>query len=153
MASLNSCSFIGNVGKIETRFMTNGEAVTNFSLAVNESYKDKQGEKVDKTEWVNCTAYRKLAEIMQEYVKVGSPLYISGKMSTRKLVDKETGKDRYTTEIIVNEMQMLGSKPADDGAPRETSKPAQPDVNAQPGKQPVHKPSSFDNFDDDQITF
>lgn len=110
MASLNQCNFIGNVGKIKTGFMSNNEVVTNISLAVNENYKNKNGEKVEKTEWVQCVIYRKLAEIAGEYVKVGAPLYLSGKLQTRKWQDKGTGQDRYTTEIIVNEMKMLGSK-------------------------------------------
>ncbi len=128
MASLNQCNFIGNVGKIETRYMSNGDAVTNISLAVNENYKDKNGEKVEKTEWVNCVIYRKLAEIASQYVKVGAPLYLAGKLATRKWQDKE-GKDRYTTEIIVNELQMIGGK--QDGGqavntpPDKTEKPYQ----------------------------
>lgn len=146
MASLNNCMFIGNVGKIETRYMTNGEAVTNISLAVNENYKNKEGEKVEKVEWVQCVIYRKLAEIANEYVKVGAPLYLAGKLQTRKWADKD-GNDRYTTEIIVNEMQMLGGKP--DSASNINDKPAQPAGNARPDKPPVQKPSSFDNFDDD----
>lgn len=160
MASLNLCSFIGNAGKIETRFMTNGEAVTNISLAVNENYKNKDGEKVEKTEWIQCVIYRKLAEIAQQYVQVGSPLYIQGKLQTRKWQDKETGKDRYTTEIIVNEMQMLGGKREDSSNPVEhhggaveqknpSYGAAQPAGNARPDKPPVQKPSNFDNFDDD----
>lgn len=104
MASLNKCMFIGNVGKIETHFMTNGEAVTNFSLACNESWKDKNGEKQERTEWVNCIAYRKLAEVMQKYVKKGQPLYVEGKLQTRKYQTKD-GQERYTTDIIVNEIQ------------------------------------------------
>jgi len=135
MASVNTCIFVGNVGKIETRFLTNGEAVTNLSLACNETWKDKSGAKQEKCEWVNCTMYKKLAEIAQEYIKVGSQIFVSGKMSTRKWQDKE-GKDRYTTEIIVNEMKMLGGKP--DSAPSE--KPAKP---ADMGK------GGMDNFDDD----
>ena len=128
MASLNQCNFIGNVGKIETRYMSNGDAVTNISLAVNENYKDKNGEKVEKTEWVNCVIYRKLAEIASQYVKVGAPLYLAGKLATRNWQDKE-GKDRYTTEIIVNELQMIGGK--QDGGqavntpPDKTEKPYQ----------------------------
>lgn len=109
MASLNLCQFIGNVGKIETRYMSNGEAVTNFSIACNDSYKNKNGEKVDKTEWVSCVSYRKLAQIIVDYCTKGMQIYVSGKMETRKYTDKN-GIERYTTQIIVNEMQMLGGK-------------------------------------------
>lgn len=109
MASLNQCNFIGNIGKIETRALTNGDSVTNLSLAVNESYKDKSGDKIEKTEWVNVVAYKKLSDIIEEYCTKGQQIYISGKMSTRKWTDKN-GVDKYTTEIIAHEMKMLGSK-------------------------------------------
>lgn len=122
MASLNRCDFIGNVGKIETRYLTSGDAVVNLSLACNESYKDKTGEKVEKTEWVNVTIYGKLAEIAGKYVEKGKQLYISGRMSTRKWTDKQ-GIDRYTTEIIATDMKMLGSKGSGEQAAE--SKPQQ----------------------------
>lgn len=109
MASLNQCSFIGNVGKDpEMKFMTNGDAVANFSLAVTEKWK-KDGEAQERTEWVRCVAFRKLGEIVGEYVKKGAPLYVQGKMSTRKWTDKD-GNDRYSTEIIVDQLQMLGRR-------------------------------------------
>jgi len=110
MASLNNCCFIGNVGKIETRYLTSGDAVVNLSLACNEYYKDKNGDKKEKTEWVNVTIYGKLAEIASKYVEKGKQIYISGRMSTRKWQDK-SGQDRYTTEIIATDMKMLGGKP------------------------------------------
>ena len=112
MASLNNCNFIGNIGKIETRYLASGEAVTNCSIAVNESWKDKAGEKQERTEWVNITAYKKLAEIMAQYCTKGMQIYVSGKMSTRKYTDKQ-GIERYATEIIASDMKMLGSKQAD----------------------------------------
>lgn len=112
MASLNNCCFIGNVGKIETRYLTNGDAVVNLSLACNETYKDKNGEKQEKTEWVNVTIYGKLAEITSKYVEKGKQIYISGRMATRKWTDKN-GVDRYTTEIIATDMKMLGSNSGD----------------------------------------
>jgi single-strand DNA-binding protein len=131
--SVNKVILLGNVGKDpETRYMTNGEAVTNFSIATSESWKDKAGEKKDKVEWHNCVAYKKLAEIIGEYVRKGSQLYIEGKLITRKWQDKE-GKDRYTTEIIVNDMKMLGGK-RDDGQ----AKPAEHSA-----------PTKSDNFDND----
>ena len=110
MASLNLCQFIGNIGKIETRYLSNGDAVTNCSIAVNETWKDQNGEKQERCEWVNVTAYKKLAEIMAEYCQKGMQIYVSGKMQTRKYTDKN-GVERYSTEIIANDMKMLGSKP------------------------------------------
>ena len=109
MASLNLCQFIGNIGKIETRYLSNGDAVTNCSIAVNETWKDQNGEKQERCEWVNITAYKKLAEIMQSYCVKGMQIYVSGKMQTRKYTDKN-GIERYTTQIIANEMRMLGDK-------------------------------------------
>lgn len=120
MASLNLCQFIGNVGKIESRYMQNGDQVVNLSLACNESYKDKNGEKQEKTEWVNVRIYGKLAEIADKYVQKGRQIYISGRMQTRKWTDKQ-GVERYTTDIIATDMKMLGSNPN-----------AKPDENDQP---------------------
>lgn len=151
--SVNKVILIGRLGKDpETRYMTNGDAVTNFSLATSERWKDKSGEQQERTEWHNCTAYRRLAEIAGEYLKKGSQVYVEGKLSTRKWQDKE-GKDRYTTEIIVNEMQMLGGKQAGDmsgadgsmsGASRTVSGASQPAA-----KPSTTKGTGFDNFDDD----
>ena len=120
MASLNQCNFIGNVVKIETRYLASGDAVVNLSLACNESYKDKSGEKVEKTEWVNVTIYGKLGEVATKYVEKGKQLYISGRMSTRKWTDKN-GIERYTTEIIATELKMLGGKSgSSESAPQQT---------------------------------
>lgn len=118
MASLNNCCFIGNVGKIETRYLTSGDAVVNLSLACNEYYKDKNGDKKEKTEWVNVTIYGKLAEIASKYVEKGRQIYISGRMSTRKWQDK-SGQDRYTTEIIATDMKFLGGLNKDDSNRRD----------------------------------
>ena len=110
MASLNKVLLIGTLGRDpETRFMPNGEAVTNFSMATSENWKDKDGNKQSRTEWHNVVMYRKLAEIAGEYLKKGSTVYIEGRLQTRKWQTKE-GQDRYTTEIIADQMQMLGSK-------------------------------------------
>ena len=84
MASLNLCQFIGNIGKIETRYLSNGDAVTNCSIAVNETWKDQNGDKQERCEWVSITAYKKLAEIMQSYCIKGMQIYVSGKMQTQK---------------------------------------------------------------------
>lgn len=112
MASVNKVILIGNLGKDpEVRQMLNGESVASVTLATTEFWKDKGGIKQEKTEWHNLVFYRRLAEITGEYLKKGSQVYIEGKLQTRKWQAKE-GQNRFTTEIIVNEMQMLGSKAA-----------------------------------------
>ena len=108
---VNKVILVGNLGKDpETRYMPSGSAVTNLTLATCESWKDKQtGEQQERTEWHNVAMFGRLAEIAAEYLRKGSQVYIEGKLRTRKWQDKE-GKDRYTTEIVADEMQMLGSK-------------------------------------------
>jgi single-strand DNA-binding protein len=109
--SVNKVILVGHLGKDpEIRYMTTGEAVANVSLATSENWKDKDGQKKEKTEWHHLVFYRRLAEIAGEYLKKGAQIYVEGKIQTRKWQDKESGADRYTTEIIVNEMKMLGSK-------------------------------------------
>jgi single-strand DNA-binding protein len=147
--SVNKAILVGRLGKDpETRYMANGEAVTNVSLATSERYKDKQGEKQEKTEWHNLVFYRRLAEIAGEYLKKGSQVYIEGRIQTRKWQDKD-GKDHYTTEIIVNEMKMLGSK-SDGGSSEQPAPAAQPRPQPQAARPaaPAAK-GNFDNFDDD----
>ena len=111
MASVNKVIIIGNLGRDpETRYMANGEAVTNIAVATSESWKDKtSGEKKELTEWHRITFYRKLAEIAAQYLKKGSQVYIEGKLQTRKWTDKEN-VERFTTEIIADTMTMLGSR-------------------------------------------
>lgn len=110
MASLNQCNFIGRVARDpETRYSSGGDAITNITLAVDDSYKNKSGEKVEKCEWVNVTFYRNLASIAGEHLKKGGLVFVTGKMETRKYTDK-SGVERYATSIIANSMQMLGSK-------------------------------------------
>jgi single-strand DNA-binding protein len=150
MASVNKVTLIGNLGRDpETRYMTNGEAVTNITVATTETWKDKtSGEKQEKTEWHRVTFYRRLAEIAGEYLKKGSQVYIEGRLETRKWQDKE-GKDRYTTEIIANEMKMLGSRQgAGDRTPSEDREPAMAsEPRATSGaKKPAGK---FEEMDDD----
>ena len=108
---INKVILVGNLGKDpETRYMPSGKAVTNFSIATSESWKDKQtGEQKEQTEWHNIVMYDRLAEIAAEYLRKGSQVYVEGRLRTRKWQDKE-GRDRYTTEIIANEMQMLGGR-------------------------------------------
>ena len=115
MASVNKVILVGNVGADpETRYMPNGDAVCNFRLATTESWKDKNsGEKRELTEWHCIVCYRKLAEITSQYVKKGSQLYLEGRIKTRKWQDKD-GQDRYTTEIEMTEMQMLGNRRSGD---------------------------------------
>jgi single-strand DNA-binding protein len=109
---INKVILVGNLGKDpETRSLPSGEAVTNITVATSESWKDKQtGEQKEKTEWHNVVFFKRLAEIAGQYLKKGSQVYIEGSLRTRKWTDKE-GKDRYTTEIVAQEMQMLGSRP------------------------------------------
>lgn len=119
---LNQCQFIGRLGKdCDVRYTTDGKAVASFSLAVGSQWKNKAGEKQESTEWVNCTAFDKLGEICAEYLKKGSQVFVSGKMKTEKYTDK-SGVDKYSTKIIVNEMQMLGGKQSSE--PSNEAKPA-----------------------------
>lgn len=112
MASVNKVILVGRLTKDpETRFMSNGDAVTNTTIATSDTCKDKNGDKQEKSEFHRVTFYRKLAEIAREYLKKGAPVYIEGKLETRKWTDKE-GIERYTTDIIANDMKMLGSKSA-----------------------------------------
>tara|TARA_R110002096_G_scaffold46751_6_gene125137 strand:- start:863 stop:1333 length:471 start_codon:yes stop_codon:yes gene_type:complete len=108
---INKVIVVGNVGADpETRYMPSGSAVTNLTVATNESWKDKQtGEKKERTEWHRVAMFNRLAEIAAEYLRKGSQVYIEGKLRTRKWQDKD-GNDRYTTEIIADEMQMLGGR-------------------------------------------
>lgn len=136
--SVNKVILIGRLGQDPlVKYMTSGEAVTNATLATSENWKDKSGEKQSRTEWHNLVFYRKLAEIAGEYLKKGSLIYVEGKLQTRKWQDKE-GKDRYTTEIIVNEMQMLGGK--SEQAPKDR---------AEKTEQKAPAKSGDDDFPDD----
>lgn len=107
---VNKVILVGNLGNDpEVRYMPNGNAVANLSLATSESWKDQQGQLQERTEWHRVTMYRRLAEVAGEYLKKGSQIYIEGKLQTRKWQDQQ-GQDRYTTEIIADQMQMLGSR-------------------------------------------
>ena len=148
--SVNKVILVGRLGKDpETRYMTNGEAVANVTLATSENWKDKSGEKQERTEWHNLVFYRRLAEIAGEYLKKGSQIYVEGRIQTRKYQDK-SGQDRYMTEIIVNEMQMLGGKSGGSSFEVMDNQSAAPARSAPAAKAaaPAAK-SSFDNFDDD----
>jgi len=141
MASLNKVILIGNLGKDpEVRYMTSGEAVCNFSIATTEKWKEQDGQMQEKTEWHNIVMYRRLAEVAGEYLKKGSSVYIEGKIATRKWQDKQTGADRYTTEIIASEMKMLGSR---------TGGTDNKDFTRQPAQSRHAPKAEADVFDDD----
>jgi len=154
MPSVNKVILMGNLGRDpEVRFMPNGDAVCNFSIATTDSWKDKAGERQEKTEWHNIVMYRRLAEIAGEYLKKGRPVYLEGRLQTRKWQTKE-GQDRYTTEVIADSMQMLGGR---DGAPSQESQPSsQPEARDEFDQTPSRNnqsgssnSSSFDEFEDD----
>jgi single-strand DNA-binding protein len=148
---LNQCNFIGRLGSdIELKYMTSGDAVANVSIAVGSQWKNKSsGEKQESTEWVRLVAYGKLAEIMSQYLSKGSKIFVSGKMKTRKWTDQNQ-IERYSTEVVVNEMNMLdtryGAEPASGVAEsRPRQKPA--------GGQGAGIPPQMDDFDDDDVIF
>jgi single-strand DNA-binding protein len=110
MAGINKVILVGNLGKDpEVRYLEGGTAVANFSLATSESYKDKSGNRVDQTEWHNIVLWRGLAEVAEKYLKKGNQVYIEGKIKTRAWDDKD-GNKRYSTEIVADNMTMLGAK-------------------------------------------
>ena len=114
MAGVNKVILVGNLGKDpEVKYLDSGVAVANFSLATSESYKNKEGERVNQTEWHNIVLWRGLAEVAEKWLKKGSSVYIEGKIKTRKWEDKD-GNTRYNTEILADNMTMLGSKSTSD---------------------------------------
>jgi single-strand DNA-binding protein len=162
MASVNKVILVGNLGKDpETRYATSGAAICNITLATSRQWKDKaSGEKREETEWHRVVFYDRLAEIAGEYLKKGRPVYVEGRLKTRKWQDKE-GQDRYTTEIIAEEMQLLGSREGGGGgggdvdfgggsaggggAPRSGGA----GKGAGTGGGAAKKPATPDDFDDD----
>lgn len=160
-ASVNKVILIGNLGKDpETRYTPDGAAITNITLATTDTWKDKAtGEKKEATEWHRVAFFGRLAEIAGQYLKKGRPVYIEGRIRTRKWQDKE-GVDRYTTEIIADQMQMLGSRegmgapgPEDDGSSSSARAPAVAGGGAASTPRaaaPAKKPAGgFDDMDDD----
>ena len=137
---INKVILVGNLGADpETRYMPSGGAVTNIRIATSESWKDKNtGDQQERTEWHNVAFFGRLAEISAEYLRKGSQVYIEGKLRTRKWQDKD-GNDRWSTEVIANEMQMLGGRPGS-GAPAAQSSAA---------AAPAGPPSGSGEFDDD----
>lgn len=154
---VNKVILVGNLGNDpEVRYMPNGNAVANLSLATSESWKDQNGQIQEKTEWHRLTMYRRLAEVAGEYLKKGSQIYVEGKLQTRKWQDQQ-GQDKYTTEIIVDQMQMLGSNGSDrsQSQPSNSAQGGQPSPSSasdnKPQPQGPAQPSggSSEDFDDD----
>ena len=157
---VNKVILVGTCGQDpETRYMPNGNAVTNLSLATSEQWTDKQsGQKVEKTEWHRVALFGKVAEIAGEYLRKGSQVYIEGKLQTREW--EKDGVKRYTTEIVVDingTMQLLGGRPSSEGgesAPRQQrpqpQREQQAPREARPAPQPAAQPApNYDSFDDD----
>jgi len=147
---VNKVILVGNLGRDpEVRYSPNGQAVANVTLATSESWKDKtSGEKQEKTEWHRVVFFGRLAEIAGEYLKKGAQIYIEGRLQTRKWQDKD-GKDRYTTEIVANDMQMLGSR-AGAGVPSDSFNQDQPAENAAAGgAKKATTSAAAGDFDDD----
>jgi single-strand DNA-binding protein len=159
---VNKVILIGNLGADpEVRYMPNGGVVANVNLATGESWKDQQGQLQERTEWHRVVFFARLGEIVRDYVKKGSKIYVEGRLQTRKWQDKN-GQDRYTTEIVANEMQMLdraGAAPAGQGAGGSGGgySPAaarnEPDYPGSPeparGPAPGYGGGADDGFDDD----
>lgn len=155
---INKVILVGNLGNDpEVKYMPSGGAVTNFSIATTDSWKDKtSGERVDKTEWHRVVFFNRLAEIAGEYLKKGSQVYIEGALRTRKWQD-QGGQDKYTTEIVGSEMQMLGSRSGGNesfgqSAPQQSNQPARapsPSPAQNRPNQAPQAPQNFDDFDDD----
>ena len=139
---VNKVILVGNLGQDpEIKYMPSGQAVCNISIATTESWNDKNsGEKVEKTEWHRVVFFRRLAEIAGEYLRKGSQVYIEGRLQTRKWQD-QSGNDRYTTEIVANDMQMLGGKGGGTAMMPENHTSSQP--------EPVGVGAAADDFDDD----
>ncbi len=146
MASVNKATILGNLGKDpEVRYSASGDSIANFSIATTESWKDKAtGEKKELTEWHRCVAYGKLGEICGQYLKKGSSVYVEGSIHTRKWQDKD-GQDKYSTEIKVYSMQMLGGKSE---GQRQDSADYQPAPQRNSQGAPPNK-ASFDGLSDD----
>ena len=149
---VNKVILVGNLGRDpEIKYTASGAAIANVTIATTDSWNDKQtGEKVEKTEWHRVVAFQRLAEIMGEYLKKGSQVYIEGRLQTRKWQD-QNGQDRWTTEIVANDMQMLGGRGGDAGGQQQGSgggfrKPAEQ-------QQTAAQPVSDNDFADDDIPF
>ena len=141
--SVNKVILVGRLGRDpEVRYMSNGEAVTNFSIATSEQWKDKSGAKQEKTEWHNITMYRRLAEIAGDYLRKGQEVYIEGKIQSRKYTGKD-GVERVAYEIIASEMKMIGERQAGQGVGSASAAPPAP-----PQRQAA-TPPVMDDIDSD----
>ncbi len=149
MASINKVILIGNLGADpETRYTANNDAVTNIRIATTETWKDKSGEKQERTEWHTVVFFGKLAEIAGEYLKKGRQVYVEGSLRTRKWQDK-SGQDRYSTEIVASDMKMLGSRGGGTSFEVVDREPEAPE-RAPGAKGGSKKPAgSFDDLEDD----
>jgi single-strand DNA-binding protein len=154
MASVNKVILIGNLGRDpEVRYAPSGSAICNVTIATTRNWKNRDsGEKQEETEWHRVVFYDRLAEIAGEYLKKGRPVYVEGRLKTRKWTDKD-GQDRYTTEIIADQMQLLGSREgmgsgADEGAERPPRAAPAPRAPA-PRQAPKASSTGFDDMDDD----
>ena len=155
MASVNKVILVGNLGRDpETRYMPEGGAITNISIATTDKWKDKAGEMQEKTEWHRVAFFGKLAEIAGEYLKKGSQVYVEGRLQTRKWQDKE-GQDKYTTEVVANVMQMLGSRQGQGQGGGDREAGGERPERAQGAQGAAAKPAAkagggkFDDFEDD----
>ena len=151
MASVNKVILIGNLGADpETRYLPSGDAVTNIRIATSEKWKDKSGEQQEHTEWHRIAFFGKLAEIAGEYLKKGSPVYVEGRIRTRKWQDKESGQDRYSTEVVADRMQLLGSRGGGaEAMPREPAAAGASTAGGGGKPQQQKKGGAFDTMDDD----
>ena len=149
---VNKVILVGNLGKDpDMKYTASGGAIANITVATSESWNDKQtGEKVEKTEWHRVVAFQRLAEIMGEYLKKGSQVYIEGKIQTRKWQD-QNGQDRYTTEVVANDMQMLGSRGGESGGGAPQGGGFRKSPQAQQPAAPAN--TGGGGFDDDDIPF
>ena len=148
---VNKAIIVGNLGRDpEVRYSASGAAIANVNIATTESWKDKQtGETVDKTEWHRVVFFGRLAEIVNEYLKKGSQVYIEGRLQTRKWQD-QSGQDRYTTEIVASDMQMLGGRGGGGGAPADDfSRPAPSNEARAPAGDNAGGGMPTSDFDDD----
>ncbi len=147
---INKVILVGNLGNDpEIRYTAGGAAVANISLATTDSWKDKvSGEQQDRTEWHRVVFFGRLAEIVGEYLRKGSQVYVEGRLQTRKWQDK-SGNDRYTTEIVANDMQMLGGRSGAGMSGNEGAPPPMSDNRAEPGAEAAPAPADNDFVDDD----
>jgi single-strand DNA-binding protein len=128
MASVNKAILIGNLGKDpEIRYTPSGQAVTNFSIATKERWRDKDGQMQERTDWHNIVCWKRQAEIANEYLKKGNPVYIEGRIQNRSYDDKD-GNKRYISEIVVQRLQLLGGRPEGEQAPKQQPEQTPPDV-------------------------